>query len=207
MKRSTRCILFTLIFCGIIPISCEECGTCGCGGTGGGIQYYQVDDLSAEAAVFRGGDLDTSRFYPYDSLALVLRVEQSSFVQSTLPKRRGFSFSTAAYACSPPEPESIQGIAEITLTTNSSFQTFAGHFEEGDIINDAFVLLGRGLSRANIDQNLSRIRLPMSGRTAVEFLLDFPMYSRDSLFNFNLKVVLTDQKVFEKDSIQFKIKS
>jgi hypothetical protein len=126
-------IALILIFMSLsVYQSCDKC-------EGGESYKFEVAEMGARVQVFNRPDFDSTKFYQYDSLILILFVEQIQQI-AALSNTPSFLISSAM-ACSPLEPYSDDKIRAFTLVANKNASDSQNvQIEIGDTLNRFFVV-------------------------------------------------------------------
>jgi hypothetical protein len=129
MKKS---LLFLLIFSGFFPYSCTTCNE-------PPVKDFYIKSFDLKTVDLAGLQVDTSQFFSHDSLAKSLTIkEKTDVVFNNAP---GFSlFTNTAYACSPPEPMSMETITKMEIIARSQFSAAGDTIKPGDNITADFLI-------------------------------------------------------------------
>lgn len=135
--------------------SCDKC-------EGGDGYKFEVTDMGARIQVFNEAIFDSLKHYKYDSLMLIVFVNNTNQIAQTSTQNTFFS---SAVACSPLEPYTDDKIKSIHLiAANNASDSQSIQFNGGDTLNRFFVTDYIADSVINMDAVF-----PIAIRTAGQF--------------------------------------
>lgn len=189
MKKNLFFSLIFLVVMGIIPVSCDifcNRDSCGCGPIPGNRDYF-IKTLRLEKVTFDNQSYQEDRFYDYNQVGISLEVNDYEFVSEAPTDNSHNWFVSAAMACDPVPPQSVQKISSITiLATNHFIYSEGQSFEIGQDISELFNINGVAFSHyTSLDRTL------FLGENIYIKLQNGP--AQPTELHFSLMVVLNDQ--------------
>lgn len=202
MKKKIFLPIFFLMLMGIIPISCDifcNRDSCGCGPIPG-TKDYMIKTLRLETVLVNNQIYQTDRFYESNQIGLSIEVGDYEYVSEVTTGNRHIGFVSAAMACDPVPPQSVQKISSITITATDHFVYSAGQrFEMGEDISELFNI--NGIAFKNY---ISSERTLFLGENIYIKLQKAP--AQPTELHLSLMVVLNDQSEHVFPDVVLKIK-
>jgi len=186
----------------MIPISCDlfcNRDSCGCGPIPG-TKDYIIKSLRYETVTFDNEVFQEDKLYDYHQVGLSVEVSDYEFISEAATGNSHNWFVSAAMACDPVPPQSVQKITAISITADSSFRYAEGQeFNLGDDISALFNFNGVSYS-----YYMTVPRSLFLGENIYVKLHKAPTQATE--LQFTLKVVLNDQSIHEFQDIFLNIR-
>lgn len=136
--KNNLAIFFILLFVGVIPVGCDLfcLDDCGCGNTV--VRDFSIMGLGLQTTSDTGTPLDTSVVYPYQEIFKLIAIADWQVVRAESPS--ALTFLNTAYACSPRDPQAVQGFQSIKIEALNSFTLNSANDEikAGDDVTNRF---------------------------------------------------------------------
>ncbi len=211
MRNLSR-LFFFLLFCGLIPLSCEkECDHCGCGPfENADFQITELDIKTINPASLN--PLDSSVYYDVDSLVKSIFIADK--IDVALKTSPQFNlFTNSAFACTPPEPKSTQFISSIQIISNRDMgMVYPDSIKTEDQITDLFLYKMRYGHDPDVElrwyNDLSSLpleKLRFNENYNINLKLSVPP-SQPTVFDVDIIITLSDSLTFNFENHILKVK-
>lgn len=166
------------------------------------VKDFNIRSFSLETVDYNNKAIDTSLFWPYDSISKEVSIKEKTDIAFQKPP--GFSFFTSAYACEPPTAYSVEHISGLDFIARKGFADHGISYQIGDTITNLIDVYEYNRYHRSIESYLNTKVHLSTGTT-----LNFKYKSRPSGpldLEFDLAITLSNglQQVFRNERMKIK---